>query len=257
MTETPARPTGEEADLAKRILDAALELGEQHGWDAVHLHDIAQALGIGLADIGRHYDQKDALAEAWFDRADAALLAIPLKPGWAEFSPRERLQRAIFAWLDVLAPHRRLTAAMLRYKLQPDHLHLQALGLLRISRTVQWIREAALLPSVGWRREVEEAALTAIFVSTFTYWLGDDSRGADHTFALLDRLLAGAESLARSTGGPESTITLRGRPVADLVPSEHAVRQDAHATVQAMRSMAKVRDIAANTVAEWIAEGRR
>lgn len=184
------------SDLRDRILDAALELGEQRGWDAVHLHRIAQALGIALADIQRHYDQKDAIAEAWFDRADAALLAVPRAPGWLELSVRERLRRAIFAWLDALAPHRRLTGAMLRYKFQPEHPHLQALGLTRVSRTVQWICEAACLPSAGWRRELEEAALTAMYLSTFACWLNDDSPGAERTRAFLDRLLATAERAA-------------------------------------------------------------
>jgi ubiquinone biosynthesis protein COQ9 len=183
-------------ELRERILDTALALGERQGWDAVHLHDIARELGIEVADIRRHFDQKDAIAEAWFDRADAALLAAPQAPGWRELPVRERLHRAIFAWLDALAPHRRLTAQMLRYKLQPEHLHLQALGLTRISRTVQWIREAALLPAVGWRRELEEAALTAMYVTTFAFWLNDDSPGAERTHALLARLLAAAERAA-------------------------------------------------------------
>ncbi len=174
----------------------ALDLGEARGWDAVHLHDIAQEMGIALAVIRRHYDQKDAIAEAWFGRADAALLAVAETPGWQELDARLRLARAIFAWLDALAPHRRLTAAMLRYKLQPDHLHLQAAGLLRVSRTVQWIREAACLPSTGWRRELEEVALTGIYLSTFACWLNDGSADSARTRAWLDRLLALAEGAA-------------------------------------------------------------
>lgn len=201
----PDNPQSDKSgDLAERILRTALELGEARGWDAVHLHDVARAMGIGLAEIRRHYDQKDAIAEAWFDRADVALLAAPDTPGWEALSPRERLHRAIFAWLEALAPHRRLTAAMLRYKLQPEHLHLQALGLVRISRTVQWIREVALLPASGWRRELEEAALTAIYVSTFLRWLGDESAGANRTHAFLDRLLAAAERAAGRLGPADS-----------------------------------------------------
>jgi ubiquinone biosynthesis protein COQ9 len=191
-------------DLAERILRTALDLGEARGWDAVHLYDIARALGVSLADIRRHYDQKDAIAEAWFDRADAALLAMPDTPGWTGLPPRERLHRAIFAWLEALAPHRRLTAAMLRYKLQPEHLHLQALGLARISRTVQWIREAACLPASGWRREAEEAALTAMYLATFLRWLRDESPGAERTRAFLDRLLAAAERAAQRLGPADS-----------------------------------------------------
>ena len=184
------------SDLSHRILDTALELGECSGWDHVHLHDIAQVLDISLADIHRYYRQKDDLAEAWFDRADQALVAVSAAPGWQDLSTRERLLRALMAWLGALAPHRRLTAAMLSYKLQPEHPHLQALGLTRISRTVQWIREAACLPSTGLRRELEEVALTSIYLSTFTYWLSDNSLDSTRTRALANRLLAGAERAA-------------------------------------------------------------
>lgn len=180
----------------ERILSVALDLGEAHGWDAVQLHQIAGALGVTLADIYAHFEHKDAIAEAWFDLADRALLEAPSSPDWMKLSPRERLHRTIFAWLNALAGHRRLTAAMLRYKLQPEHIHLQVLGLTRISRTVQRIREVAGLDSGGWMREMEEAVLTGIYLSTFTAWLRDDSPGAERTQALLERLLGIAEQAA-------------------------------------------------------------
>ena len=183
-------------DSRRMILASALELGEQRGWDGVHLHEVAQRAGVTLAELLCHFEHKDALAEAWFDRADAAMLALPQTAGWLTLSPRERLDRAIFAWLDELAPHRRLTGAMLRYKFQPEHLHLQAQGVVRISRTVQSMREAARLPEVGWRRELGEAALTTIYLSTFARWLADGSPGASATHAFLDGLLSVAERAA-------------------------------------------------------------
>jgi AcrR family transcriptional regulator len=189
------------SDSARQsILDAALDLGEQHGWDGVHLHEVAQRAGVTLAEIRRHFEHKDAFTEAWFDRADAALLAMPQTPGWAELAPRRRVHAAIAEWLGVLASHRRITAVMLRYKFQPEHLHLQAMGIMRISRTVQWIRDVALLPETGWRRELGEAALTTIYLTTFARWLADDSPGAQRTLALLDRLLALAERAALRIG---------------------------------------------------------
>jgi AcrR family transcriptional regulator len=225
MTDVSDSHAGDDGDLAQRIVDTAIELGERRGWDAVHLHEIARLLGIGLADIGRHYDQKDAIAEAWFDRADAALLMVSQAPGWIDLDPRERLHHAIFSWLDMLAPHRRLTAEMLRYKFHPEHLHLQALGLMRISRTVQWIREAACLPSTGLRRELEEVALTAIYVTTFAHWLGDESPGAARTHDFLGRLLAGAAFLARAAAGPGSgrdRTVMRGEDSAHVPPPSPA-----------------------------------
>lgn len=191
-----AHPAGDAQVQGSLILDAALELGEQQGWDAVHLHDVARALGLTLGDIRLHYPQKDALAEAWFDRADVSLLAGPQAQGWRLLSARRRLHASLSAWLDALAPHKRLTAEMLRYKLKPEHLHLQALGLARVSRTVQWWREAAWLPSTGWRREMEEAALTAVYLSTVARWLADDSPGAERTKDWLYRQLGFAERVA-------------------------------------------------------------
>jgi AcrR family transcriptional regulator len=183
------------------ILDAALDLAEQRGWDGLHLYDVAQTMGVTLADIAAHFEDKDALAEAWFDRADAALLALPESAGWAHLSPRERVRAAILAWLDALAPHRGVTLTMLAYKVQPEHLHLQVRGVMRISRTVQWIREVARLPQTGWRRELLEAALTSIYLATFARWLADASGDARHARALLDRLLGAAEWAALRAGG--------------------------------------------------------
>lgn len=185
-----------ESDLAQAILDTALELAERRGWDALHLHEIAAAMDITVADIQPCYPHKDALAEAWFDRAEAALVATAGSSGWLELKPRERLFRTISSWLDALAAHKAVTAAMLHYKLQPDHPHLQAQGALRVSRTVQWIRETAALPEAGWRRELQEIALTGIYLATLARWLNDDSPDAAATRDLLDRLLAGAERAA-------------------------------------------------------------
>jgi AcrR family transcriptional regulator len=175
------------------------------------MFELAQALDMTLADLQRHFDGKDAIAEAWFDRADQTLLAIANAPGWMLQTPRQRLERAMFAWLDALAEHRRLTGAMLRYKLQPDHLHLQALGLMRISRTVQWIREVAGLSNAGWRRQLEEAALTSIYLTTFATWLRDDSPGAARAHTHLDRVLAVAERAAMRLGPTSDRHPSRSR----------------------------------------------
>jgi len=184
-------------NLARRILDTALEIGEQRGWDALLLHDVAAAMGITLADIHRYYPDKDTLAETWFDRAESAMIATANAPHWLELSPRDRLFRTIWSWFDALAPHKGVAAAMLRYKLQPDHVHLQVQGLLRVSRTVQWIRETAALPESGWRRELQEIALTGIYLATLARWLNDKSPDSVETRRLLDRLLANGEWAAR------------------------------------------------------------
>ena len=64
---------------------------------------------------------------------------------------------------------------MIYGKMEPGHLHVQIPGVLRISRTVQWIREAAQLDATYVRRALEETGLTSIYLMTFFYWMKDDT----------------------------------------------------------------------------------
>lgn len=200
------------AELADKIVDCALDLAEQRSWEAVRLHDIAAALDIGLNDIRRHFREKEEIAEAWFDRADRAMLDAAKAPDFAALATRQRLQRLILAWLGVLNAHKRVTREMIVNKLEPGHLHVQIPGLLRVSRTVQWLREAAGRDATFVRRALEETGLTTIYLLTFACWLHDDSAGAQRTARFLEHRLTEAERLshwvfsacARGAGKPAS-----------------------------------------------------
>src|SRR5438105_2922102 len=134
------------------IIDTALRISEQSGsWDKVHMHDVARAAGLGIGELAELFPTKADIAEAFFDRADAAMFAAGQQDGWAMLPVEERLGRLIMAWLQALAPHKRAVRGMLAYKLHPEHVHLASRGVERISRTVQSIRETALLASTGWR----------------------------------------------------------------------------------------------------------
>lgn len=178
---------------ATKILDKALEMAEAHSWEALRLHALADELEISLDAIRNQYRQKDDLVEAWFDRADSAMLKDAASAEFKQLSSRERIARCIVTWLESLAPHRRLTREMLLYKLEFPHIHLQALGIMRISRTVQWIREASLQEATSLARIVEEAVLSSIYLATFAYWLRDNSPEFESTRKFLNRLLHQAD----------------------------------------------------------------
>lgn len=162
-------------NLADRILDTALDLADTRSWERLRLHDIAAELGIPLAQLQRCYRSKDDLVEAWYDRADKAMLAAAQGEEFLNLDKAERLHRVIMTWLDALAPHKTVSSDMLLYKLEPAHLHLQVLGLLRISRTVQWFLEAAQSDTSHLHRIAEEIGLTAIYLLSFNYWMYDHS----------------------------------------------------------------------------------
>lgn len=159
---------------AEDILDAALRLAADRHWESVRLADVASDLDITLADIHVHFRDKESLVDALWDRADRALLARADDTRLRAMNIPDRLEHLVFAWLDALAAHRRVVRDMLLVRLEPGHLHIQLPTLLRVSRTVQWLREAAGLKAEFAWRAIEETGLSALFVATFAAWLRDD-----------------------------------------------------------------------------------
>ena len=187
----------EQADFARQIVETAVALAERSSWESVRLHQVALAMGIGLDEIRQCFREKDELIDAWFDRADDAVLQLADGGELTRLNPRERLFALITAWLDALEDHRRVTRQMIQAKLEPGHLHIQVPALMRVSRTVQWMREAARLEDAGVRRALTETAATGIYLATFASWMSEDTPGSPRTRRRLERLLRGAERLVQ------------------------------------------------------------
>lgn len=177
---------------AALILDTALGLAETRGWERLQLFDVADALGIGLDAVARHYPDKDALVDAWFARAEQAMLARARDDDLAALLPAERLEELMSAWLQALEKHRALIPQMLLYKLEPGHLHLQLGGLHSLSRVVQWWRAAACLRGIWLNRIGQETLLSGLFLGTFCRWLRRPDQDLAATRRYLRRRLGAA-----------------------------------------------------------------
>jgi prevent-host-death family protein len=66
-----------------------------------------------------------------------------------------------------------------------------------------------------------------------------------------------SQILQEVKAGKQFTITVRGRPVADLIPSESTGFRDVKAAINDMRNMQKITGISDETLTEWINEGRK
>jgi AcrR family transcriptional regulator len=186
--------------VRERIVDAAIDLAEERDWESVRLHQVAERLGLSLEQIRSELSEKDQLVDAWLDRADSAMLADAAEYSKVRRNCQQRMHRAIMTWLNALSDHRRVTRQMILGKLEPGHIHIQIPALIRISRTVQWMREAAGYDAGLPRRAIEETAHTSIYLATFTYWMLDDSFGSERTERFLQRQLDRANLLFRCRG---------------------------------------------------------
>ncbi|MGI9450906.1 MAG: hypothetical protein ACR2QH_09780 [Geminicoccaceae bacterium] len=162
------------ATVSDRIVDGALELAEQCGWDDLRLHHIAGRLGLPLGEIGRHFRDLDAIANAWFARAEAKMRDLSTED-LVDLAPPDRLFKAMIRWFEALAPHRRVTGKMLRAKAYPSHPHHWGPMIFDLSRLIHWFLDVARIESTGRRRQWAEIGLTLIFLATLRDWLRDES----------------------------------------------------------------------------------
>ncbi|HEX9570174.1 MAG TPA: TetR/AcrR family transcriptional regulator [Rhodospirillales bacterium] len=196
---TTAKP-GKGATRA-RILETALTLAGDKGWQEVSFIRLGRRLGMTLAELRRHYRDLDAIADAWFRRAQDAMLAKP-PAGFHDRPAKQRLEFLILRWFDALAPYRRITAEMLAGKLWLFHPHHYVPMVFNLSRLIQWLRDAAGLTVQGTRRQAEEIGLTLTFIVTLAVWCRDETEGQARTRAFLAARLDQADALlARFAGG--------------------------------------------------------
>ncbi len=189
---TGAMKRAAEAPLDQRIVDAALDLAEEAGWDGLRLRQVAARLGVPLAEVLVHYRDLDAVADAWFRRAWSAMLAAAPE-GFAALPARERLHLVMMRWFDALAPHREVTGQILTAKLYPSHPHHWVPLVFNLSRSIHWLRETALLDALGRRRQMEEVGLSALFLMALAVWLRDETPGQARTRDVLRHRLADAD----------------------------------------------------------------
>ena len=178
-------------DLPARIVNAAIAIAEERGrWSAVRLHDVAGRLGVPTSQVLDHFRDLDSVADAWFMRALKAMVGQK-SPNFVELPEWRRIELCLNAWFDALSPHRRITGQMLRGKLHLPHLHHWVPMIFNLSRTIQWLREAAQLSGEYEtdKAKREEVGLTALFLAALTVWTRDDSAGQERTRRFLRREL--------------------------------------------------------------------
>ena len=179
----------DEATLRARILEAAMDQAARDGWHDLSLVTLAGRLEISLAELHAEFRDRDAIANAWFDRALAAMLA-PAPEGFAALRPSRRAEAMILRWFRAQSPHARLAGEMLRVKAWPSHPHHWVPMVFDLSRLVHWWLDASQIEEGGVRRMVQEVRLTTVLLAALVAWQKDAKAGEPETLPRTQALLA-------------------------------------------------------------------
>jgi AcrR family transcriptional regulator len=112
-TATVRTPPASQLARRQRILDAAVALASQGGYDAVQMREVADRADVALGTLYRYFPSKVHLLVSAMGRTFAELQESvrTTDPGSI---PEERVYRVVAAVTRYLAKNRRLSGAMLR-----------------------------------------------------------------------------------------------------------------------------------------------
>jgi AcrR family transcriptional regulator len=117
----PAKTTPKAEETGLRILDAALALFRQEGFDSATIRNIARKAGVATGAAYYYYPSKEALVMDFYQRSCAEMQPKIEAALEHAGSLETRLRELIRAKLVHFAPHRGVLRALLRNGADPKH----------------------------------------------------------------------------------------------------------------------------------------
>jgi AcrR family transcriptional regulator len=204
----PAEPGGKSARTRRAIIETALRLFREGGYDNTTMRAIAAEAGVSVGNAYYYFASKEHLIQGFYDQAqlDHAAAAAPVLE--LETDLEARIRGVVSAWIDVMEPYRAFAGSFFKNAADP------ASPLSPFSAESAPARET----SIGLWRDVVEGADARIVKSLraelpellwlyhmgiVLYWVHDKTGNAGRTRLLATRtapMVVRAISLARLPG---------------------------------------------------------
>ena len=206
MKKAPATNVKKSEETRTRILEAALKLFRERGFENTTMRDIAKEAGMALGAAYYYFDSKDALVLGFYERSQTELTPLREKALSKTTGLEQRLHAVIAAKLQYFAPHRKLLAA-LSVHIDPQH------PLSPFSAATSGIREpdiASFGKAIeGSRIRVPEdlqlhlpRVLWLYQMGILLFWIYDTSPGQTRTHQLFEKSLSIVVSLIKFSSLP-------------------------------------------------------
>jgi|SRR5687768_13092865 AcrR family transcriptional regulator len=190
--DSPVRATPQRAAseaTRRQILDTALELFRERGFEETTIRDIAGRAGLSLGAAYYYFTSKEAIVGAYYDYVQQEHVARTREVFAAGGDLRARLSAALHAKIDIVKDDRRLLRALFRYGGDPDHALSWFGPATREQRqlSIRVFEEA--LAGERFPEDVRDAAPTLLWtlhMGILLFFLFDDSPNQRRTRKLID-----------------------------------------------------------------------
>ncbi|MCA8942274.1 MAG: TetR family transcriptional regulator [Planctomycetes bacterium] len=191
----------------EKILDAALELFREHGYEATTMRMVAEQAGVSTGNAYYYFASKDMLLQAFYREVHDAHVAAsaPVLRDAKVF--RDRLLGVMLKKLEVIEPYHRFSALMFRSAADPrsplNPFHpagddIRHEGEALFAAVVDGARPrppkdlAADLPALLWTYSM----------GMVLYWIHDHSESRQQTRAFIERTVDLVATSVRLAGNP-------------------------------------------------------
>jgi AcrR family transcriptional regulator len=171
------------------ILDTALTLFRERGFEDTTIRDIARSANLSLGAAYYYFNSKEAIVGAYYDYVQREHVARAREAFARGGTLKDRLRAALHTKIDIMQADRRLLRALFRYGGEPDH-PLSWFGPAtrdqRRSSTevfAEAIADERLPEDI---RDVAPTLMWTLHMGILLYFLYDDSPGQRRTRKLID-----------------------------------------------------------------------
>jgi AcrR family transcriptional regulator len=110
------------SDLTRaRILETALRLFREKGFDATTMRDIASACDMAVGTAYHHFESKEAIVGAYYDFVQREHLRRVTEFNTKKHTLKQRLEQAFTSKLEIVGGDQKLLSVIMRFIGESDH----------------------------------------------------------------------------------------------------------------------------------------
>jgi AcrR family transcriptional regulator len=199
----PQRAASEET--RRLILETALALFRERGFEHTTVRDIAAKAGLSLGAAYYYFNSKEAIVGAYYDYVQQEHMARARAAYAGGGDLRARLRAALHTKIDILQDDRRLLSALFRYGGDPEH-SLSWFG--PATREQRQLSVAVFAQALAGERlpddlrDVAPTLLWTLHMGILLYFLYDASPNQRRTRRLIDAAVNFAVDVKRIATSP-------------------------------------------------------
>jgi len=207
MTQPQPGRTRKGGQTKERIVDCALRMFRQYGYDRTTMRGIAEEAGVSLGNAYYYFKSKDHLIQAYYEESHEVHVEACETLLASEKNFKKRLHGTLYARIDTSMPYHRFSSQLFKTAADPesplspfsaDQSPVRDKSIALFAR----VFEESSMKITGKLKKELPGLLWTYQMGIILYWVHDISENSQKTFRLIDRSVKLIQALVELSGLP-------------------------------------------------------